>query len=138
MCPMPMEHREHYEVDEHTERQFEEDRVAERENQIGRINGIIWLAFGILEALICLRVILKLIGANPENAFANFIYTVSHLFLAPFFGLVGEPTSDGSVLEVTSLVAMIFYLLVGLGITRLIYLLMMPTQVRHERTIQRH
>ena len=138
MSPEPMEHREHYEVDEHTEKQIEENRVAERENQIGRINGIIWLLFGVLEALIGLRVILKIIAANPENSFAHFIYTTSRLFLAPFFGLVGEPTSDGSVLEVTSLVAMLFYLLVGLGITRLIYLIMMPTQVRHEKTIQRH
>lgn len=79
-----------------------------------------------------------MLAANPANAFASFIYDVSYVFLSPFFGLVGTPTSDGSVLEITSLIAMLVYLLVGWGITYLVNLLMMPTRVRHVRTVHRH
>ena len=115
-----------------------EDLAAERQNQIRRITGIIWLVLGILEALLALRVILKLLAANPFNAFANFIYDVSHVFLAPFFGLVGQPSANGHVLEVTTLVAMLVYFLIAWAIVRLIEIVMTPTRVRHLRTTERH
>jgi hypothetical protein len=49
-----------------------------------------------------LRILLKLIGANPENIFTGFIYIVSGIFLLPFFGILpemdnelpGEPSVD--------------------------------------------
>jgi len=139
MSPESMEKNEYHEIDESgSEREVEEDRAEHRRIEIYRVNGIIWLLFGILEALIGLRVILKLLAANPDNAFATFIYRISRVFLIPFFGLVGEPTADGSVFEVTSIIAMIFYLLIAWGITRLIYLLMMPSDVKYVRTVHRH
>ncbi|MCL4309534.1 MAG: YggT family protein [Thermoleophilia bacterium] len=138
MCPEPMEDEEYRDVGTSGETQVEEDKVGQRRNEIIRVNGIIWLIFAVIEVFIGLRVILKLIAANPDNAFANFIYSVSHVFLSPFFGLVGEPTSGGSVFEITSVIAMIVYLLIAWGITRLVYLLMMPTGVRHVRTVHRH
>ena len=136
--PRASERHEHVEIDETGERYEEEDVVAMRENQIGRINGILWLILGVLEALIGLRVLLKLLAANPDNPFAAFIYRLSRLFVWPFFGLVDEPTSDGSVLEISSLIAMLVFLLVAWGITRLVYLIMMPSEVRHLKTIERH
>lgn len=138
MDRMPRETREYAEYSEHEEIHEEEDVVAKRENEISRVNGIIWLILGVLEALIGLRVLLKLLAANPDNPFASFIYRISRVFVWPFFGLVDEPASDGSVLEISSLIAMLVYLLVGWGLTRLVYLIMMPTQIRHMRTVQRH
>lgn len=138
MSPEPMEQREYREENEMGEKEVLEDEAEHRQIQINRINGIIWLFFGILEAIIGIRVILKLLGANPLNAFASFIYDISRVFLMPFFGLVGEPTANGSVLEITSIIAMVVYLLIGWGITRLVYLLMMPSHVRHVRTVHRH
>ena len=139
MSPEPMDDREYREVDEHGEKEVGEDRVAYRQNEISRVNGIIWLLLGILEALIGLRVILKALAANPDSGFANFIYGTSKVFLAPFFGLVGEPTANGGgVLEITSIIAMVVYLLIAWGITRLVYLLMTPTHGRNERTANRH
>src|SRR4030065_138672 len=46
----------------------------------------------ILEALIALRIGLKLIGANPSSPLAVFVYGFTSLFLFPFKGLIGTPT----------------------------------------------
>ncbi|MFA5809669.1 MAG: hypothetical protein WC935_04935, partial [Thermoleophilia bacterium] len=72
------------------------------------------------------------------NSFASFIYRIARVFVWPFFGLVAEPTSNGSVFEVSSIIAMTVYLLIAWGITRLIYLVMKPSRVRHVRTVNRH
>ena len=138
MSPEPRDDRQEYESDEYGETEVAEDNATHRENEIGRINGIIWLLLGVLEVIIGMRVVLKLLAANPDNGFANFIYRVARVFVWPFFGLVAEPTStSGSVLEVGSIIAMVVYLLIAWGITRLVYLVMKPSRVRSERTVHR-
>ena len=52
-----------------------------------------------------------LIAANPASGFAQFIYGVTGLFLAPFSGLTATPASGGVVLEVTTLIGMAIYAL---------------------------
>ena len=81
----------------------------------------IWLGLGIVEVLIGLRVMLKLIAANPESPFAAFIYTVSAIFLFPFVGLVGTPASGGMVLELSSIIAMLVYALLAWGFERIVW-----------------
>lgn len=138
MSPEPRDEKSEYEIDNHGESEVTEDQAAHRENEIGRINGIIWLLFGVLAVIIGMRVVLKLLAANPENGFASFIYRVARAFVWPFFGLVAEPASNGNVVELSSIIAIIVYLLVAWGITRLVYLVMMPSRVRHERTVNRY
>ncbi|MHB0915878.1 MAG: YggT family protein [Thermoleophilia bacterium] len=138
MSPEPRDDKVESQVDEYGETEVAEDNAAHRENEIGRINGIIWLLLGVLEVIIGMRVVLKLLAANPDNGFANFIYRVARAFVWPFFGLVAEPTStSGSVLEVGSIIAMVVYLLIAWGITRLVYLVMKPSRVRSERIVHR-
>lgn len=137
MSPDPRDDTRESEIDEYGETEVAEDDAAHRENEIGRINGIIWLLLGILEVIIGMRVLLKLLAANPDNSFANFIYRIARVFVWPFFGLVAEPTANGSVFEVSSIIAMIVFLLIAWGITRLIYLVMMPSRVRHVRTVHK-
>jgi len=87
---------------------------AEQRLNLQTVSQAIMLLFGAVEILIGLRVLLKFIGANPDNEFARFIYNAAGLFLGPFFGLVGSPTSSsGMVLEVPSLIAMLVYALLG-------------------------
>jgi hypothetical protein len=81
----------------------------------------IWLGLGIVEVLIGLRVLLKLIAANPESPFAAFIYNISAVFLFPFAGLVGTPASGGMVLELSSIIAMLVYALLAWGIERIVW-----------------
>lgn len=138
MSPEPRDDRQEHESDKYGEVEVSQDKAGETENEIGRINGIIWLLLGVLEVIIGMRVVLKVLAANPDNGFANFIYRVARVFVWPFFGLVAEPTStSGSVLEVGSIIAMVVYLLIAWGITRLVYLVMKPSRVRSERTVHR-
>ena len=84
---------------------------------------LIWLALGLVEALIAMRIILKLIGANAESLFAVFIYGVSNIFLFPFEGLVGTPTSGSMVLEISSIIAMLVYALLFWALERVVWVI---------------
>lgn len=107
-----------------------EDKGFERQLMTARLTRFIYLAFGALESLIGLRVILKLLAANPANPFAYFIYQLTDLFLKPFAGLVSNPAIDGMVLELTSMIGMLVYGLVGLGVIQLVRLVLFRTRAR--------
>ena len=84
----------------------------------------IWVALGIVEVLIGLRVLLKLIAANPASPFAAFIYNLSDIFLFPFVGLVGTPAAGGVVLELSSIIAMLVYALLAWGLERIVWVVL--------------
>lgn len=113
----------HHDGHEHGER-IVEDVNAERRIIVFKITQLIWLLFGAIEALIGLRVILKLIAANPNNAFAGLVYNITALFLWPFQGLTVTPSADGIVLELSSIIAMIVYGIIGWGIVKLAWVLL--------------
>ena len=100
-------------------------REPDREQRIFTFKAtqLVWLLFGILEALIALRIGLKLIGANPGNPFADIIYGFTSLFLFPFTGLVGTPAAGGMVLEFSSVIAMIVYALIAWALERIIWVI---------------
>ena len=81
----------------------------------------VWLGLGIVETLIGLRVVLKLIAANPGSPFAAFIYNISDVFLFPFSGLVATPAAGGMVLEISSIIAMLVFALLAWGIERIVW-----------------
>lgn len=82
---------------------------------------IVSLIGGIIVALLGLRFVLALLGANPANAFASFIYNVSHPFVAPFFGLFNYQGQLGVVrFEFETLIAMLFWSFVTWMIVRLL------------------
>jgi hypothetical protein len=89
-----------------------------------KLTQLVWLLFGILEALIGLRVFLKLIAANPNNPFAALVYNASALFVWPFSGLTGTPAAEGMVLDIPSIIAMLVYALVAWVIVRLIWIVL--------------
>ena len=97
----------------------------ERDRQIFtfKVTQLVWLLLGILEGFLGLRVILKLIAANPASPIAALIYSFTDLFLFPFKGLTATPAVGGFVLEISTLIAMIIYGLIGWAIERLIWLI---------------
>jgi uncharacterized protein YggT (Ycf19 family) len=99
------------------------DVNLEYREAVYKVSQFIWLLFGGLEALIGIRVILKLIGANPANPFTAFVYQLSELFLWPFRNIVANPAFQNNILEITSVIAMIVYPLIGWAIVRLIWVL---------------
>ena len=97
----------------------------EREQRIFtfKVTQLIWLFLGILEALIALRIGLKLIGANPESPIVALIYGLTFLFLFPFEGMIATPTSGNIVLELSSLFAMLIYALIAWAVERTVWVL---------------
>lgn len=89
-----------------------------------KVTQLIWLLLGILEALIALRIGLKLIGANPDSPIVALIYGFTYLFLFPFEGLVASPTAGSSmVLELSSMFAMLIYGLIAWAVERAAWLI---------------
>jgi hypothetical protein len=80
------------------------------------VSRIIWLAAGVITLLLAFRFILAALAANPANGFVNFIYTVSHPFAAPFFGMFHYNdvyARGGSHIEIYTLVAIAVYLAIA-------------------------
>ena len=100
-------------------------REPEREQRIFSFKAtqLIWLLLGILEALIALRIGLKLIGANPASLVVTLIYGITDLFLFPFTNLVGSPAAGNMVLELSSMFAMLIYGLLGWAVERMVWLI---------------
>jgi hypothetical protein len=97
----------------------------EREQRIFTFKAtqLIWLFLGILEALIALRIGLKLIGANPGSPIVALIYGFTNLFLFPFAGMIATPSAGSMVLELSSLFAMLIYALIAWAVERTVWLL---------------
>jgi hypothetical protein len=119
------------------QRQVIEDPGAPMRVFVARVAALIWLLFGILEALIGLRVILKLIAANPGVGFAQSVYSFTDIFLAPFAGLVASPVLGSGILEIYSLIALIVYALLAWVIVRVFRLTFTPARTRHSVTTYR-
>ena len=81
---------------------------------------VIYLAGGVIIGLLAIRFLLALLGANPGNAFASFIYDVSYPLAAPFFGLFSfSPALGRSQFELGTLIAMVVYALLTELVVRL-------------------
>ncbi|MEK7109285.1 MAG: YggT family protein [Patescibacteria group bacterium] len=80
---------------------------------------IVWYILGLIEVLLAFRFVLKLLGANPEAGFSAFIYGVTYVFAAPFLSVFRITQVAGSVVEWTTLLAMLVYWMVAWGIIKL-------------------
>lgn len=81
---------------------------------------IVYYIVGVIIALLTLRIVLLLLAANQGSAFVDFIYALSGLFAWPFYGIFNyQPAYGQSVFEISSLVAIIVYVLIGVGIAKL-------------------
>jgi len=91
---------------------------------ISKVVQVIQYIAGLLIALLAIRFVLALLGANLANQFANFIYTVTDPMVAPFRGLlqVSQFQAGVSRFEIETLLTIAIYALVTWGITRLILL----------------
>lgn len=105
-------------VETSTERQV----VTDRSTAPGSVMAarIVWYITGVIIALLALRLILQLLGANEGNAFVDLVYGLSGIFAAPFFGMFSyEPSYGVSYFEVSTFVAILIYALIGWGLARL-------------------
>ncbi len=76
--------------------------------------NLINLIVGIVEAFIGLRIVLKLVAANPQTPFVQWIYETSRGLIWPFAGMFPSPTLEGgSIIEFNALIALLVYAFIG-------------------------
>jgi len=114
------------------------NHAVERQYSIAKASQVVNLIVGIIEGLIAIRIVLKLIAANPENAFAHLMYGLSGIFVDPFLTLTVSPSTGGAVLEIPSLIAMAVYALLGWAIVKIIGILLAPSRARAKTTYDRY
>lgn len=87
---------------------------------------VIYYILAVLEILFAFRLVLKLLGANPESGFVAFIYSITQVFLYPFIAIFRSASTDGietkAVLEPSTIIGMIVYAIIAVGIVKLIYI----------------
>lgn len=83
---------------------------------------IVWYVWGLIEALLAFRFILKLLAADPTAGFSSFIYNVSYPFVAPFISVFKMTRVEGSIFEWTTLLAMLVIWLIAFGIVQLFFM----------------
>ncbi|QQR82783.1 YggT family protein [Candidatus Campbellbacteria bacterium] len=81
---------------------------------------IVWYVLGIIEVLLVFRFALKLFGANPIAGFSSLIYEITYIFATPFISVFRVTYVQGSVFEWTTLLAMLVYWIVAIGVTKLL------------------
>jgi YggT family protein len=89
--------------------------VVPATSTVDTIRRIVWLAFGVLQSLIVLRIVLLVLGANLENDIVAFIVGVTDPFVEPFrsmFRFDEVSGASGAVLDLAALVALLAWTLV--------------------------
>ena len=131
----PIDRRERVEITrdaegEHRER-IVEDIGNERRLILSKVSQFIYLLTGLLELGLGLRILLKLIAANPASPFARFVYGATELFVWPFQGLTATPAaSNGMMLEISTFFAILVYAVATWGVVQILYLLFSPSSSR--------
>ena len=92
---------------------FPERYPTRRGRASRRTDRIVYLVLSVLETLLIIRLLLKMLAANPDAAFTSFIYSLTEPFVLPFTGVFPSPATRGAVLEVSTLLAIIIYALLA-------------------------
>jgi len=91
------------------------------------VEYLVYFFFGALEILLAFRLVLKLTGASLSSAFVGLIYGLTGVFILPFEGIFRRGFTQGiettSVLEPSTLVAIIVYAVLAWGIVKLLRIL---------------
>lgn len=91
---------------------------------IGKLNDFLQWFVTVLEVILLIRFVLKLIGADPTNLFAGFLYALTDIILFPFVSIVHEPSvHQYQAFEWSTLIAMVIYWLIFWMIRRFLQIL---------------
>ena len=74
-----------------------------------------------VEALVLTRIILLIINASTQNAFAAWVLNTSTMFVQPFEGIVASSLQiNNFTLPLTPLVALLFYIIIAFVLSELL------------------
>jgi hypothetical protein len=111
-----------------------------KQQRIQRINRVLYFVVHVITIFLAIRFFLLLLGVNPENTFAIFIYGLTAPFAAPFTGLFGDtpdPTYGRAIFEAADLVAIAMYYLFAWIISKLVIIFVSRTYSEHEHSEQK-
>ncbi|HWP41929.1 MAG TPA: YggT family protein [Blastocatellia bacterium] len=98
----------------------ETDKEIERARKVARVSQVIDYIFYLIYGIIGLEILLEMIGARESNPFKNFVDMLASPFVAPFRGLVPDPSTGPFEFRVSYIIALIVYLLIHLAINGLL------------------
>jgi uncharacterized protein YggT (Ycf19 family) len=83
---------------------------------LATVERLVIFIFGLIEAIILLRIVLLLLAAREGNDVVQFIYGVSELFVAPFRGIlrIDEVQAGVAALDFGGIVALVFWVIIEL------------------------
>ncbi len=119
-------------------------REPGREQSLFTFQGtqLIWLFLALLESLFALRLLLGLIAGSHAGPFGALLYSFTGVFLLPFAGITGTLAAGDMVLEVSTVVAMVAYALLGWVLQRAVWVIFYrpyaPAAVLHTIITDRH
>lgn len=102
---------------------------------IFRTYQVVWYILGIIEVVLAFRVLLKLLGANPQSGFTGLIYGISNPFAMPFAGILGISGFSDMVFEWSTLIAMAVYAVIAYGIVALFQIVKPTSPEEVDQTI---
>ena len=106
--------------DEYVSNSVVQDEAVDRLTALDLATRIIWFLTGLLLVGLVLRFVFKATGANAASSFVSFIYNATAAFVAPFRGIFTDSVSGSSVLEVSTIVAIIVWALIAFFVTWLL------------------
>lgn len=86
------------------------------------ITRLIWYITGVIAALLALRIALLLLNANAETPFVDLVYSLSNIFVVPFSGIFAQPDFTRVYVDTSSIIAIVVYWIVAIGLAKLINL----------------
>lgn len=93
---------------------------------IGKLSDFLQWFMTVMEVTLAIRFLLKLIGADPTNLFAGFLYALTDIILFPFNNIVpsAAPThANQSIFEWSTIIAMAIYWLLFWAVRRFLRIL---------------
>lgn len=82
--------------------------------------GIINIVLTVVEVLLIFRLFLRLLSANENAAFVQWIYETSEPLVRPFEGIFPTVVESGAVVEMSTLFAIMVYAILGYLLVALI------------------
>jgi uncharacterized protein YggT (Ycf19 family) len=86
--------------------------AAPSPSSVWTASRVITLVFTVIEVLLLIRFVLKLLGANADQALVSLIYGITDPLIAPFRGIFAQPGGT-PVVEIAALLSIVFFVLVA-------------------------
>jgi len=106
----------------------------QKKHVIFRSYQVMWWILGFVEIILGFRFILKLLGANA-SLFTGLVYGLSAPFALPFLGMFGVTGQGDNVVEWTTLIGMLVYPLLVMGIVKILQVAKPTTSEEVEQTV---